>query len=72
VRALREDPSLVRYIVLLVVGVPVVLGLSALFPDRLGDELVPFLVVFTAAFGVVYSLGLLIEGYLRRRWSGRR
>jgi hypothetical protein len=72
VRALREDPRLIRYIVMLVVGVPIVLGLSAFFPDRLGDQLIPFLVAFTAVFFVIYSVALLIERYFRQRWSGRR
>jgi hypothetical protein len=70
-RALRDDPRLIRYIVLLIVGMPVVLGLSAFFPDRLGEELIPFMFAFTLAFFAVYGLGLLIESYFRRRWTGR-
>jgi putative effector of murein hydrolase LrgA (UPF0299 family) len=69
VRALREDPRLIRYMVMLFVGVPVVLGLSAFFPDRLDDQLVPFLIAFTITFFVVYALALLIEAWFRRRWS---
>lgn len=67
--ALREDPRLIRYIVLLVVGGPLVLGLSAFFPDRLGEQLVPFLVAFTVAFFLVYLLALGVEAFFRRRWS---
>jgi hypothetical protein len=71
-RALRDDPKLIRYLVLLVVGMPVVLGLSAFFPDRLDEQLVPFMIAFAVTFGVVYSLGLLIEMYFRRRWDRER
>lgn len=70
-RALREDPRLIRYIVLLMLGVPVVLGLSAFFPDRLEGDLIPFMVAFTVIFFAVYGLALLIEAYFRRRWTGR-
>ncbi len=69
-RALRADPRLIRYIVLLMVGMSVVLGLSAFFPDRLGDELIPFMLAFTLAFFAVYGLAPLTEAYFRRRWTG--
>jgi hypothetical protein len=70
-RALREDPRLIRYLVLLAVGLPLVLGLSAFFPERLGDQLVPFLIAFTITFFAVYLLGLGVEAFFRRRWSGK-
>jgi hypothetical protein len=62
-RALRADPRLIRYIVLLMVGMSVVLGLSAFFPDR-------FMIAFTLAFFAVYGLAPLTEAYFRRRWTG--
>ena len=71
-RALREDPRLIRYIVLVVVGMPVMLALSTFFPDRLGDDLLPFVVAFSATFAVVYLLALGVEALFRRRWSGDR
>jgi hypothetical protein len=67
-RETLERPGMVRYIVVLLVGLPVALIVSGMHPDRQGAGFVPFILTLAAALAVVWLLGVLIE----RWWIGRR
>lgn len=60
-RAALEQPGMVRYVVVLLVGLPVALVVSALNPDRQGAGFVPFVISLAAALAIVWLLGLGLE-----------
>ncbi len=64
-RAALEQPGMVRYVVVLLVGLPVALVISALHPDRQGAGFVPFVISLVAALAVVWLLGVVVE----RMWQ---
>ena len=66
-RAALEQPGMIRYAVVLLVGLPVAMIVSALNPDRQGAGFVPFVIALVAALAVVWLLGVALE----RLWLGR-
>lgn len=62
-----EQPGTIRYVVVVLVGLPVALVVSRLYPDRQGTQFVPFLVTIAAALIVVWLIGHAIE----RLWLAR-
>jgi hypothetical protein len=58
---------MVRYIVVLLVGLPVALVVSGMHPDRQGEGFVPFMLTLAAALAVVWLVGVIVE----RAWLGR-
>ena len=58
---------MVRYLVVLLVGMPVALIISGVYPERQGASFVPFVVTMSAALAVIWLIGILVE----RAWSAR-
>ncbi len=58
---------MVSYIVVLLVGMPVALIVSGMYPDRQGASFVPFAFTLAAALAVVWLIGVLVE----RAWTAR-
>ena len=75
-RAALEQPGMVRYVVVLLVGLPVALVVSALHPERQGAGFAPFLVSLAVALTVVWLLGVGLErlwqAHLDRAAAGAR
>jgi hypothetical protein len=66
-RETLEQPGMIRYIVVLLVGLPVALIVSGMHPDRQGEGFVPFFLMLAAALAVVWAIGVLVE----RAWLSR-
>lgn len=66
-RAALEQPGMIRYAFVLLVGLPVALIVSALNPERQGAGFVPFVIALVAALAVIWLLGFGLE----RLWLGR-
>lgn len=70
-RETLEQPGTLRYVVVLLVGMPVALVVSALHPDRQGQGFVPFFITLVVALAVVWLIGVVVErAWLARRASG--
>lgn len=63
-----EQPGMLRYLVVLLIGLPVALVVSALHPDRQGEGFVPFFVTLAVALAVIWLIGVVVE----RAWLARR
>ncbi len=66
-KALANDPRLLRWVIALLIGVLVALVVSASFPERQGSQFVPFVVTALIAFTIVWLIAIGVE-----RWATRR
>ncbi len=67
-KALSEDPKALQWLVGLLIGIPVAAVLAAAFPERQGDQFMPFLIAGAVAFSIVFLVSVLIT----RWWTARR
>jgi len=71
-RETLERPGMLRYLVVLLVGMPVALIVSGMYPERQGASFVPFVVTLAAVLAVVWLIGVLVERAWTARSSSRR
>lgn len=67
-RGLTDDPKSLQWLIALLIGIPVAAVLAGAFPERQGDQFVPFLMAGAVSFSVVFLVSVL----LTRWWTARR